>query len=98
MQIPAQESGALRWLSFFGRCGLDLREVMAELVYYDYAHFSKAFKLCICISLAQYQHWMQEMAASFRNTGNVVFYKTGEGGACYSRLEQQRYGGLPAYD
>ncbi|SEM72000.1 AraC-type DNA-binding protein [Lihuaxuella thermophila] len=52
---------------------LDLHECMLEFGYYDYAHFSKDFKLCLGVTPVQYCKWVRQMAAKLHGSQDVVF-------------------------
>ncbi|TMV48080.1 hypothetical protein FE783_19170 [Paenibacillus mesophilus] len=52
---------------------IDLHQCMLDFGYYDYAHFSKDFKLCLGITPAEYKSWMQRKFAALGEARDVGF-------------------------
>lgn len=52
---------------------LDLHDCMLEMGYYDYAHFSKDFKLCLGITPVEYIKWVRRKDGKSRGPQDVVF-------------------------
>ncbi|RAP76063.1 AraC family transcriptional regulator [Paenibacillus montanisoli] len=60
-------------LRIFWNPAIDLHQCMLDMGYYDYAHFSKAFKQCLGITPAEYQRWIGARSKAFTDEEHVVF-------------------------